>query len=332
MSKAGRYLNLEDSRYVAERSDIKGAWMVAHAWIVIFAAMGLFFYWPNPLTFLAAVIIVGGRQLGLAVLMHDGAHGILFKTRKINDWVSQWLCAYPVFTETWSYRKYHLKHHRFTQQEEDPDLSLSAPFPITKASFKRKILRDLTGQTAFKQRRAQVRAALGNKDWPREKRIEFFFSKLGGAIAMNVLLFGILAAWGHPFAYLYLWILPFVTWHQLIIRIRNIGEHAVVPPTEDIFLNARTTHAGPITRLILAPYFVNYHVEHHMMMYVPCYHLPRAQKLLRSKGLDQKMEFASSYLEVLRKATSATNDNERPGNSSGEKKEHVGMSFIEDGA
>jgi hypothetical protein len=42
-----------------------------------------------------------------------------------------------------SYRSYHLQHHKFTQQPEDPDLSLSAPFPITKESYTRKAIRDL---------------------------------------------------------------------------------------------------------------------------------------------------------------------------------------------
>ena len=51
-----------------------------------------------------------------------------------------------------AYRPYHLAHHKYAQQAEDPDLVLSAPFPVTRASLRRKILRDLTGQTFFKQR------------------------------------------------------------------------------------------------------------------------------------------------------------------------------------
>ena len=43
------------------------------------------------------------------------------------------------------YRTYHLGHHKFAQQAEDPDLGLSAPFPITRLSLRRKIVRDLTG-------------------------------------------------------------------------------------------------------------------------------------------------------------------------------------------
>ena len=76
--------------------------------------------------------------------------------QKINDWVGEWLCAAPVGARLESYRAYHLKHHQYTEQPEDPDLELSAPFPITRASLRRKMIRDLTGQTFLKQRRAQL--------------------------------------------------------------------------------------------------------------------------------------------------------------------------------
>src|ERR1019366_6203468 len=77
----------------------------------------------------------------------EAAHGGLHANRAINEWIGKWLCAVPVGADLASYRSYHLQHHRFTQQPEDPDLSLSAPFPITRESYTRKAIRDLTGQT-----------------------------------------------------------------------------------------------------------------------------------------------------------------------------------------
>src|SRR5208283_3306614 len=67
---------------------------------------------------------------------------------KVGDFLSDVFCVSGVER----YRRYHLQHHKFAQQAEDPDLGLSAPFPITPASLRRKIARDLTGQTWFKQR------------------------------------------------------------------------------------------------------------------------------------------------------------------------------------
>src|ERR1700761_6692663 len=138
---------------LTSRSSLRGLWLVAHAWGTIAAAIALVALWPNPLTWLIAVIVVGTRQLGLTILMHEAAHGGLHTNKAVNEWIGQWLCAVLVGADLASYRAYHLQHHKFTQQPEDPDLSLSAPFPITKESYRRKAIRDLTGQTFVKQRR-----------------------------------------------------------------------------------------------------------------------------------------------------------------------------------
>ena len=124
-------------------------------------------------------MLIGSRQLGLAILMHDGAHGCLSRNGARNMALSQWLCAYPIFADTLAYRRYHLAHHAHTQQEDDPDLVLSAPFPITRASYRRKFWRDITGQTGYQQRKAQFLNALGDPSWPFARRLRHFGGKLG---------------------------------------------------------------------------------------------------------------------------------------------------------
>jgi fatty acid desaturase len=297
---------------VRERSDLTGLLCVLHAWIVIGASMAVFALWPNPLTFIVAVILIGSRQLGLAILMHDGAHGVLMRTKALNEWVSQWLCAYPVFTDTIPYRHYHLKHHRSTQQPDDPDLVLSAPFPITRASFRRKMIRDITGQTGFKQRRAQIKAALGKPGEPLAARFSTFQRKLGGPLIANAVLLAMFTAFGKPHYYLMVWILPLVTWQQVITRVRNIAEHAVVPDNDDVMRNARTTYASWWERALVAPYWVNYHVDHHMLMYVPCYNLPKLHALLLAHGYGPRMEIQLNYLALLRLAISEPEPLARP--------------------
>lgn len=294
----------QDMAVVRARSDLTGALCVLHAWVVIAGAMALFAIWPNPLTFLAAVVLIGTRQLGLAILMHDGAHGVLMRTRALNEFVSQWFCAWPVFTDTIPYRHYHLVHHRTTQRPEDPDLSLSAPFPITRASFRRKIIRDLTGQTGFKQRRAQLRAALGKPGDPLGKRFASFRAKLGMPLLLNAVLFAILAALGRWYFYPLFWLLPLLTWQQVITRVRNIAEHAVVPDNDDVFRNARTTYASWWERALFAPYWVNYHVDHHLLFYVPCYNLPVLHAMLLEKGYGPRMEIKPNYISIWKDATS----------------------------
>jgi len=86
----------EEWSRLTSRSSLRGMLLVAHAWGTIIAAVALVTLWPNPLTWLVAVMVVGTRQLGLAILMHEAAHGGLHASKAINEWVGQWLCAVPV--------------------------------------------------------------------------------------------------------------------------------------------------------------------------------------------------------------------------------------------
>lgn len=286
---AADLLTPDELRGLRRRSDLRGLWCVAHAWLVILGCMVALAVFPHPLVWLAGVMIVGARQLGLAILMHDAAHGVLTERRWLNEWLGQYACSWPLFADMHAYRAYHLKHHRHTQQAADPDLSLSAPFPITRASFRRKILRDLTGQTMFKQRLAQFR----NGVW-----------RLRGAIGFNLGFLLVLTMAGQWHLFFLLWVVPYFTWFPMVTRIRNIAEHAMVPDNDDPFRNARTTHANLLWRALVAPYWVNYHVEHHLIMYIPCYRLARFHRLLMAKGYGDRMELQPGYLPVLGLATS----------------------------
>jgi fatty acid desaturase len=297
-------LTAEELHVLRKRSDLRGLWCVAHAWLVIAACMVAFAWFPNPVVLLIGVVLVGARQLGLAILMHDAAHGVLTQSRWLNEFLGQYVCAWPLFSDLFAYRSYHLQHHRHTQQAKDPDLSLSAPFPITAVSFRRKLLRDLTGQTTYKQRVAQFRNAFTAKDGSTAAGLQKGFSRLGGAIAINLGLLLVLTLAGYWHLFFLLWALPFFIWFPLITRIRNIAEHAVVPDNDDPFRHARTTKANLLWRACVAPYWVNYHVEHHLLMYVPCYNLPRFHRLLMDKGFGTRMEIQPDYPTVLRLATS----------------------------
>lgn len=312
--KATDLFTAGELKRLSRRSDWVGAGLVLHAWALILGSMAVFAVWPNPLTFIAAVMIIGGRQLGLAILMHDAAHGLLFRTRRFNEFAGQWLCAYPVGTDLNLYRPYHLKHHRFTQQENDPDLVLSAPFPITRQSLRRKVQRDLLGQTGYQRRKMQWNEAWGpaGLSWA-ERRERLNKAGITGAAITNLVLLLALTAAGYWWLYPALWLLPMLTWYQLVSRIRNIAEHAVVPDNDDPLRNTRTTHAGPFLRLVLAPYWVNYHLEHHLLLSVSCWRLPQAHRMLMLKGHGPKMEVRGSYAEVLRMAVSAVSDGPRGG-------------------
>ncbi|WP_296816992.1 fatty acid desaturase family protein, partial [Brevundimonas sp.] len=242
---------------LSARSSWKGLLLVAHCWGVILLAGAAAVVWPVLIPL--AIMIIGTRQLGLAILMHEAAHAGLHPNLKLNDWVGHWLCAVPVGASLPAYRTYHLAHHKYAQQAEDPDLPLSAAFPTTRASLRRKIVRDLTGQTFFKQRIAPFfgRGA-ADEDMPEGARVTA--KSALPFLAVNAALLVALSLAGVWWAYLVLWLLPMATWFPLVTRLRNIAEHACVENSAiDPLRQARTTHASWWERVFIAPYWVNFH-------------------------------------------------------------------------
>jgi len=309
MAAGSTYLTRDEIRGLAERSDAMGAWLVVHCWGTIALALALFAFWPNPLTFILAVMVIGSRQLGLAILMHEAAHNALFKSRRLNDLVGEWLCARPILADLPAYRHYHLTHHRFTQTEKDPDLVLSSKFPTSRASLKRKFLRDLTGRTGIKQLMGQIALSVrlaGDEDAKAAAASDFaqafkarqLWAALPVFLAVMVAM-GLAGDWWWGPAF---WLLPYLTWFQFVLRVRNIAEHGATEESENPLQNVRTTLAGPLARLLVAPYWVNYHLEHHMVMHVPCWRLPRMHALLIARGLGPNMRVARSYGQALGEA------------------------------
>ncbi len=304
------FFSTSEIRDLAARSDLWGLWLVVHCWATIALALGLFALWPNLLTFVLAVVIIGSRQLGLAILMHEAAHNALFKSPRLNAFAGEWLCGRPILADLAEYRRYHLKHHRHTQTDEDPDLILSKPFPTTRASLRRKFWRDITGRTGLKQRSQQIMFALKMagevEGQPGAQELAQAFSGpvIGRALITNAVLFALMWAVGAWWWWLAFWVLPLLTWFQLVLRIRNIAEHGAVEAVDDPLRNTRTTYAGPLMRLLVAPYWVNYHLEHHLVMHVPARNLPKLHDMMVERGHAAQMQIGRNYADVLRIASS----------------------------
>jgi fatty acid desaturase len=291
------YLNREEVAYFTAKSDWRAGSMVVGNWLfiaVIFAVLGAF---PNALVILGAIILLAGRQLGLSVLMHDCGHHTLFRTHRLNDFVGQWFCAYPVLNDQPSYAKGHLNHHRQAGTAGDPDLPNYQAYPVSTKSFRRKVARDLTGQTGFKLVSFIARGAGGLMSSERRASAWPFVHQL----LIQLGLFGVLSAFGIGWTYL-VWAVAYLTVFMLIARIRQVAEHAAVPDRydSDVRNNTRTVDAPWWQRLIFAPFGVNYHMEHHFMASVPCYKLRELRALLRRKGALDGVPAFTGYGQLLR--------------------------------
>jgi fatty acid desaturase len=295
---------------VRSRSNKWAVWLILHAWVTIFLVSIVAVMIPNPITWVLAILVIGSRQLGLVILMHECAHGSLFRTGWCNRFAGQVFCAWPMLADLLVYRKYHLPHHLNTQTNNDPDLLLTKHYPISRNSMKRKIVRDLTGRTGLNQRTGQIIAAFGDPSLDLVSRVTKFLKEMGPQLCAQLLLFSLAYSLHLAWVYFAFWLLPMLTWHQLVLRIRNIAEHACVGAPEHPFQNTRTTEVSLIERIFIAPYWVNYHLEHHLLMWVPCYRLPLFHRLLADNGHRPRQKIDKGYLSVLKSVTHERGDSE----------------------
>lgn len=296
---ASQLLTKDEIQYFCKRSNWHALRVVGGTWLSIAAIFAMVAYWTNPLTILLAIALLGGRQLALAIIVHDGGHGSLFTRWSWNRFAAEWLAAPFILSDAKAYRIKHAKHHRLGGTDKDPDLQNYVNYAVERASFRRKVIRDLTGQTGYKTLKFSAKMF--------GRRTVAFW------IAGNAALFLVLFATGNGWLYL-LWPAAYFTSHMLIIRIRNAAEHASVPDlmNPDPRKHTRTTYAAWWEKLLFAPNNVNYHLEHHILCSVPCYRLPEFHQYLQDAGHLDQAEICQCYTEVLKKLILPNNTEQSP--------------------
>ena len=288
---------------VSTRSNLNAIWLFVCNYAItaaIFVGMAL---WPNPITIVLGIVLLGGRQLGFGVLVHECGHGTLFNSRQLNERFGHWLAAAPTFNNMSAYARGHLQHHRLAGTREDPDLPNYQDYPIERSRLRRKLWRDITGQTGWKQTRGLFKSFFSWRQLKPEQR-----AVLVRGLVFNLSLLGVFVWFDVAWLYLMWWV-AMLTSFRVINRLRQVAEHADVPDLYDLDprKNTRTIIAGWFDRLVFCPLGVNYHLEHHMMASVPVYNLPKIHCYLRNRGYYDDVSFPGSYFAMLRGVTLPTN-------------------------
>lgn len=314
--KVTDFLLKDEMKYFAQRSDLWGMWCIISVWAVIascFIAMALAVnhlpWYLASIVMVVAMIILGGRHLALAIVMHEAAHHTLFKTRWMNDVFANWTSAKFIWNDVFKFRAHHMVHHSNTTASFDPDRPIYEPLPVTRGSMMRKFIRDLFGITGIKFLIGRMLMSAGvlqwsdaigvradTKGWPWYRYIVRFVTDFWPTFLTNFVLYLVLAATGHGWLY-FTWVLAYMIPFTIFVRIRAMAEHAGLELVPDTLRNTRTTSAGWIARMTVAPIRVNYHMEHHIMASVPYYRLPKLHRLLRQKG---HVPVPPNYLDVIR--------------------------------
>lgn len=266
----------ESLRHIAGRRNVltvAGAW--AQSFGVVVAAAWIDRWWAYAAAF---VLMARGFAL-LNILGHEGAHRLLFAGRRRNDAAGRWLLAYPGLVPFELYRRAHMAHHRDELGPAEPDLGLYSGYPVSPASLRRKLTRDLVGISGWKNLRPLLRGLLHRQSRPLALRMLAVQAAIAAALtAIGVALSG--AWWLYPV----LWLGPWLTVWRVSNRLRALAEHAGMQRSAD---KRRTTHVvrqRRWARFWIVPYNTGWHLAHHVDAGVPWRNLPALHAELVTAG------------------------------------------------
>jgi fatty acid desaturase len=257
--------------------------------VLLFAQTGAVIYaavrWA-PWAVVPAFVLMGRAHAQFASLMHEAAHRLLFSNKRANDLVGRWLLGYPTFNSTDAYRRVHMAHHRDEFGPDEPDMALYVGYPIGHASFRRKLVRDATGQTGIKL----MRQLLGNLRHPNPQSRR----ATRQILALQAVLFGAAIASGHWWVYPVLWVGPYLTVWRVINRLRSVAEHGGMRRSSDRRESTHSVRQHLLARFLLVPYHIGWHLAHHVDSGVPFRNLPRFHRALHEAGyVDATLEYPS---------------------------------------
>jgi fatty acid desaturase len=246
------------------------AWLWAETIAVVVAAAWI----GHPLAYVVAFFLMGRSIVRFNILGHEAVHRTLFSNVALNDFAGKWLLSYHAWTPFELYRRGHMAHHRDEMGPNEPDTVLYAGFPITRASLRRKLIRDATGQSGWKI----LKGLLRGTRHPRTRTVALRI------LGFQVVLFAISLAVGRPELYLFLWFLPWFTLWRVLNRLRAIAEHGGLTRSKDRRLTTHHVRQNPMARFWLVPYRVGWHLAHHVDMGVPCWNLHKLHRELADAG------------------------------------------------
>ncbi len=289
-------LSKEELRELSTVNPILACIHIGAEWGLIVATICICQRFWHPMLYVFAVAFIASRQHALLVLMHDGVHYRLLRNRRLNDWMSEVILAWPHLVSARQYRKNHFAHHRYLNTAQDPDLKRRKGdpvwvFPMAVPDLVKTLFRDVTGLNAPVL--LKLAASVASAD---TLPVGFLVVRYGFyAVAACVIVYA-----GALEGFALYWVIPMFTCLVFIMRIRSIAEHHAIEGPDAAYPVTRTTYASWIERIFLAPKNVNYHIEHHFFPSVPFYRLPELHAILLSKpGFREGAHMTRSYLGVL---------------------------------
>jgi fatty acid desaturase len=256
--------------------------------------------WSIPAGILL-VLLIGLRINAFGVILHEGSHGLLAKSRRLNDRICNWGVAFWTINSVEEYRPTHRLHHRYLGQERDPDRVFYL-VPSRRGALTSLLLQDLFGVTAF--RRATGRISGTGQASGAPANLLAKPQLLAGKIVTQLIIVGQFVLFqgvrrGVLF-YAVFWLVPIVCMYPMILRLKTITEHfdPALREANSVHWIARTSCAGWLQNHLVGAR-MEYHFEHHVVPTIPYRGLKRLHRQLGQTDLFSRHSDVLSHGYVL---------------------------------
>ena len=239
-----------------------------------------------------AILLMGRTHAQCLGLMHESVHRLLMRNKSVNDFFGRWLLGYPAFTNTDGYRIVHMAHHREEFGPNEPDIPLYANYPITNASFWRKMRRDALFVTGLKMLRGQIIGLFRGIPLVRHTNAKIFAVQA----ALVVAFWYLVAPWG----YVVYWLVPYLTVWRVMNRLRSIAEHGGLRADDDRRVTTHSVRQHPIASFLFVPFNLGWHIAHHTDAGIPFRSLPKYHAELRKSGFVNDVYEYPNYRAIWR--------------------------------
>lgn len=226
-----------------------------------------------------ALPVIATRQRALATLLHEAAHGVLTRNRKLGLFLATFPSGYLIGQSHRAYQRSHLADHHgaFGDPAVDPDLRAHIDHGLYETMSGRRftftyLLAPLLGVRTPRLVAELVVQRLSGT--PKELRAGVAVVAYMSAIGAICFLLGV----GHMFV-LY-WLVPLFLVFPLVNWYIELLEHFPMMGYEHVDLWASRPRAtGPITRHFLGIHGEGYHLDHHLSPKIPYWNQRHAHRI-----------------------------------------------------
>lgn len=250
-----------------------------------------------PLWIVQAIALVGFSNAA-----HECTHGLYVRGRLLNR-IAGTLWMLPLLLNFGLHRRYHLKHHSFTSQPEDPE------FTFEYARFE-----SIIDYSRAAARWLAIPTPLHRLNWSEAFRVSFGrgsifvtnshdrFHTVCNMLMVLVWLLGALLATFHWTWLIPAYWVPLIFFFPLVAWFTALPEHYGTESGDDAFLNTRSVYTSNLRR----PFWnFNYHTAHHFAPSVPFYNLPSLDEKIRTRIRYQTSSYFAFHFGLLKNLSNA---------------------------